>query len=71
MTSNDKLKIISYYYQKFSILSIRNALKKKYSETEIVRVIAESEITIDEENFIVPSIMNYSFYINRTSLKQT
>lgn len=60
MNENDKLKTISLHNQSFSVRSIMNSFKSKYNESEIMKVIIESEITIDSENFIIPSSINYS-----------
>jgi hypothetical protein len=66
----DKIKIISLHSQNFLISSIKQSLNRKYSEYEIVKVIAESEITMENGNLIIPSILNYPLFYKKTIYKK-
>jgi CobQ-like glutamine amidotransferase family enzyme len=70
MNHNIKIKIISLYSQNFSINVIKQSFEKRYTELEIVKVIVESDITIDSDNLIIPSAMNYSFSNYRSKPKK-
>jgi hypothetical protein len=65
MKHNQELEVISYHYNgKLSIKEIHTLLgREKATQREIASVISQSDVKIEGDFFVVPSIMNYKFVI--------
>lgn len=56
-----KTEIISlWYHNELSIISINRKFKKMFTTRQISKIILESKIKLENEFFIIESILNYT-----------